>query len=404
MPRTVRLLLDARFARQAETLSDFSARTCISVTVELLPAERFWQASRAAFGNPPGWDLLVPEDGIVAEQLHKGTLEPLGRRAHRDGFEFDDFLQAAIDAFRAADMVYAVPSMAMCNVLIYRRDLLERFGLPVPQTWDELRQAALTAQAASRAAGEEDIWGFASRGRAGYGHNYWILASTLFPSWGWTWRRGSGQPPRVDEPATVDALAFYAALLREAGPPHAATMARTEVHHLFSQGKAVFMLDTATELGVMRREGPDSAGHRSAIALVPRGPTGRPEPGLAAPAFCIPATSAVTDEAWEVLKFLASPEELLRGAVDAGYAEPARQSVLTAEAYAAAYEPEFRLVLGETRRYARINRPLIPHGFELGTIVGLAAQAVIAGEKTAAEALREAQHVIDHRRWSGDAA
>jgi len=34
----------------------------------------------------------------------------------------------------------------------------------------------------------------------------------------------------------------------------------------------------------------------------------------------------------------------------------------------------------------------------------LAAQAVIAGEKTAAEALREAQHVIDHRRWSGDAA
>ncbi len=158
MPGTVRFLQDARFARQGEALSAFTARTGISVTVELMPSEHFWQASRAAFGNPPGWDLLVPEDGIVAEQLHKGTLEPLGRRAHRDGFEFDDFLQAAIDAFRAADMVYAVPYMAMCNVLIYRRDLLERFGLPVPQTWEELRQAALTVQAASRAAGKEDIW------------------------------------------------------------------------------------------------------------------------------------------------------------------------------------------------------------------------------------------------------
>ncbi len=48
-------------------------------------------------------------------------------------------------------------------------------------------------------------------------------------------------------------------------------MTRTEVHHLFSQGKVVFLLDTATELAVMRREEPASAGHRSAIALVPRG-------------------------------------------------------------------------------------------------------------------------------------
>ena len=42
-----------------------------------------------------------------------------------------------------AGEVYGVPYMAMANVLIYLKDLLDRYGLPVPQTWEELRRVAL---------------------------------------------------------------------------------------------------------------------------------------------------------------------------------------------------------------------------------------------------------------------
>lgn len=395
---TVRYMQEEYFPRHARAVAEFTKRTGIEVTITLLPVEPFWHQARTAFGNPPTWDLLVPDEVIVAEQLHKGTLEPLGRRAHRDGFDLDDFLQVSVDAFRAADMVYAIPFVAMCNVLIYRRDILERYGLAVPRTWEALRETARAAQAALRSDGESEMYGFTSRGLAGYGHNFWIIGSTLFPSWGWCWNRGPGQPPQVEEHATIDALDFYAALLEETGPPNSATMTFTDTHRLFNEGKAVFLLDTATELATMQREAVGSGRHAS-LALVPTGPTGRPEPGLYSPAFCIPATSSVKDEAWELLKFLASPEEMLHDAVDAGYAEPARQSVLATDAYATAYDPEFRLVLGETRRYARINRPLIPQGFELGELVGHAAQAVIAGEKTSAQALREAQQAIDRMYW-----
>jgi ABC-type glycerol-3-phosphate transport system substrate-binding protein len=388
------------FPRQKESLPHFTEKTGIEVTIDLLPVEPFWHDARRAFGDPPTWDLLVPDEVIVTEQIRHGTLEPLGRRAHRDGIDLDDFLQAAIDRFRASDVVYAIPYVAMSNVLIYRRDILERYDLAVPTTWDQLRETAAAAQSVLRRDGNDDVYGFTSRGLAGYGHNFWIVGSTLFPSWGWDWNRGAGKPPRVDEPAIVDALALYAALLRESGPPNSANLTFTDTHGLFAEGKAVFLLDAATELATMRRGDPAGIGQSVAMALVPTGPTGRPEPGLYAPAFCIPATSPVKDEAWKLLKFLASYDELLKDAVDAGYAESARQSVFSSDAYAASYDADFRAVLRETRTYARINRPLIPFGFELGNIVGEAAEAAIAGEKTAAEALLDAQRTIDGMVWT----
>lgn len=400
MPATVRFLQHEHFVRQTASLPLFTEKTGIEVAVDLLPADRFWHDARRHFGDPPSWDLIVADEVIVAEQIRNGTLEPLGRRAHREGIDLDDFLQAAIDRFRASDVVYAIPYLAMSNVLTYRRDILERYGLAVPATWDELRQVALTAQAALHRDGAGDVFGFTSRGRAGYGHNFWIVGSTLFPSWGWTPKRGPGEPPRIDEPATVDALAFYAALLQEAGPPNSAQLTSAGTRRLFAEGKAVFLLDTATEFATIRRDDPDGIGRVSSIVLVPTGPTGRPEPGLHAPSFCIPATSSLKDEAWKLLTFLASHEELLKGAVDAGYAEPARHSVITSDAYATTSDADFRAVLRDTRAHARINRPLIPFGFELGEIVGAAVESAIAGEQTAADALRDAQREVDGMIWT----
>jgi ABC-type glycerol-3-phosphate transport system substrate-binding protein len=396
----VRIAQDERFAPRKEALDAFTEQTGIEVALDLLPADRLSRVARHAFGARPDWDLLVPDEVIVAEQIHRGLLEPLGRRAHRAGMDLDDFPQAAIDRFRASDVIYAIPFAAMSNVLIHRADILERYGYPVPATFEDLRATALGVQMALRRDGVEDVVGFTSRGIGGYGQNFWILGSTLFPSWGWNWNRGSGQPPRVHEPATAAALGFYAALLREAGPPDAARMTGADARRQFVEGKAVFLLDIATEVATMRQADPEGIGVVAEIALVPTGPSGRPEPGLASPAFCIPASSAVKEEAWKLLQLLLSPEELLKDAIELRRPETARQSVFDSEAYAATFDESIRATLAETRRYARINRPLIPFGFDLGEIAGAAAEAVIAGEQTADEALRDAQELIDGMRWS----
>ena len=406
MPPAVRFMQEEYFSRQKESLPGFTARTGIEVRLDLLAIDLaqndpFLHEARTAFAAPPKWDLLAPDEGIIADNVRRGLVEPLAGRIARDGFDIEDFPRAALECYSGDGEIYAIPYVAMSNVLIYRRDLLARYDLPVSETWEELRRVALAAQAALRADGIDDVVGFTSRGLAGYGHNFWIVGSTMFPSWGWDWDRGPGAPPRVHEPATVEALALYAALLRDTGPANAVDMTFIHTHQLYAQGKAVFLVDAATELATMRREGPGSPGQASALALVPAGPTGRREPGLYCPGFCIPRASPVKEEAWQVLRFLASAEEYRKDAVDAGYAETARASIVASAAYAAAYDANVQDVVRQTRAIARANRPRIPGHFEFGDIVGAAATSVIAGERGADEALRHAQRMIDAMDWSG---
>jgi ABC-type glycerol-3-phosphate transport system substrate-binding protein len=405
MARTVRFMQEEYFSYQTATFPAFTRQTGIEVAADLLAIDLelndpFIHEARLAFGDRPRWDLLAPEEGLIAWSVGRGLVEPLGERIRRDGFDIEDFPTAALDCYSVGGEVYGVPYMAMANVLIYRKDLLDRYELPVPQTWDQLRRVALNAQAALRRDGIEDVVGFTSRGLAGYGHNFWIVGSTIFPSWGWSWDRGPGAPPRVHEPATVDALAFYAALLREAGPAESAQMTFIQTHQHYARGKAVFLVDAATELATMLREGPESPGTRSSMAMVPTGPTRRPEPGLYCPAYCIPDSCRVKEEAWQLLRHLASLDQYLTEAVEAGYAEAARESVIRSDAYAAAYDANFVDVLCQTRALARANRPLVKHYMELGDLVGGAATSVIAGRRGADEALRACQRELDLMDWS----
>ncbi len=399
MASTVRFMQEEYFPRQKSAIDEFMTATGIQVKSDFLAVDPFWHDARAGFGDPPTWDLLVPDEAIVAEQMACGTLEPLGRQAEASGIDLDSWLPAGIDRFRNDGELYAIPYVAMSNVLIYRQDILDRYGITVPSTWDELRSAALNAQAALRREGIDDVAGFTSRGLAGYGHNFWVVGSTVLPSWGWDWNRGPGEPPLVNQREAVDAVDFYAALLREAGPPTSETLTFTDTHALYSAGKAVFLIDAATELATMRREGPDSAGHSSGMTVVPTGPSGRPEPGLYSPSYCIPATAAAKEDAWSLLAHLISAKEMANDTFEGGYAEPPRQPIVESDEYGAAFGEGYQRVILETRALARINRPLIHNGFDLGEIVGAAVERVIAGLQTASDALREAQREIDRRRW-----
>jgi ABC-type glycerol-3-phosphate transport system substrate-binding protein len=205
--------------------------------------------------------------------------------------------------------------------------------------------------------------------------------------------------PLVHEPATVDALAFYASLLGEAGPKKPATRTCSDARKLYAEGNALFLIDTPRALTEMLNSEPDGTGSRSAIALIPAGPTGRPEPGLRSPAYCIPRASPAKEDGWELLRFLISPAEMLSAAEEAAVESP-RESILASDDYGARFGLEFQEVMQRTRAYARINRPLIPHGWDFGDIVGAAVEATIAGDQTADEALRVAQAMIDSMTWT----
>ena len=68
----------------------------------------------------------------------------------RDGIALDDVTAATREAVTLDGQVMGLPCVNVSNMLLFRRDLLERHGLSVPQSWDEVKAVAGRLQAAVR--------------------------------------------------------------------------------------------------------------------------------------------------------------------------------------------------------------------------------------------------------------
>src|SRR5215212_10587542 len=60
----------------------------------------------------------------------------------------------------------AMPWFLDAGLLYYRKDLLQKYNRPVPQTWADLSETARLVQDAERQSGNRDFWGFVWQGRA----------------------------------------------------------------------------------------------------------------------------------------------------------------------------------------------------------------------------------------------
>ena len=156
---------------------------------------------------------FTDDDPPLRSDLHRrGHAAPLRRRGRvlvlnqlmgRDGITLDDATAETRRAVTLEGQVIGLPCCNVSNLLLYRRDLLDRYSLPVPQSWGELKDIGQKLQTAVRRDGTKEFYAFATRGAGGGGHCVWSVSSFL-GSFGARWlsekRQSSRSARRIARP------------------------------------------------------------------------------------------------------------------------------------------------------------------------------------------------------------
>jgi trehalose/maltose transport system substrate-binding protein len=153
------------------------------------------------------------------------------------------FYPALIDAYTVDGRLVALPWFAGAGMLYYRSDLLEKYGLEVPTTWDELGEAARTIQEGERAEGNDAFWGFVYQGSAYEG----LTCDALE----WQVSNGGGRiiSPEgvieVNDEASIEIFDKMASWVGDVVPPEVLSYTEEESRGVWQAGNAAFMRNWA---------------------------------------------------------------------------------------------------------------------------------------------------------------
>src|SRR6185295_4061392 len=76
-----------------------------------------------------------------------------------------EYLPIYIENNTVNGRLLAIPFTLSAGILLYRSDLLEKYGLKPPETWADLQTAAQKIQDGERAI-NKDFWGYVVQGKA----------------------------------------------------------------------------------------------------------------------------------------------------------------------------------------------------------------------------------------------
>jgi sorbitol/mannitol transport system substrate-binding protein len=312
----------------------------------------------------------------------------------------DDLLPAIRGGLTVDGKLYASPFYGESSMVMYRSDLMEKAGLKMPDapTWDFIADAArkMTDK-------DKEIYGVCLRGKAGWGENMAFLTATS-NSFGARWFDENWKP-QFDQPEWKATLDFYLNLMKDAGPPGASSNGFNENLALFNAGKCGMWIDATVAASFVT--GKDSTvADKVGFALAPDNGLGKRGNWLWAWSLAIPAGSAKVDAAQKFVGWATSKHYTELVASKEGWANVppgTRTSLYANPEYAKV--PFAKMTLDSINSadpnhptvkpvpYVGVQFVAIPEFAGIATTVGQIFSAALAGEKTADEALAEAQDV-----------
>jgi len=296
-----------------------------------------------------------------------------------------------IAAYTVKGVLKAMPWFADVGVLYYRRDLLDKYGLAPPASWDELARTARRVVDAEHAAGNADLVGLVFQGRAYEG----LTVNALE----WMAAAGGGAivdasgSVTLDNPAAAAAIDGAARWIGTIAPRGVLAYAEEEARGVFQSGRALFMRNWPYAWPLLEGPGSPVRG-RVGVAPLPGGGV------LGGGGLAVSAYSAHPALAADLVAYLTGRDEQRRRARIGGFI-PTIAAVYDAPAPATtkarwrAFKP---MLDGAIARPARIVGDRYN---QVSAIFWNAVHDTLAGRGAAAENLARAARRIERLRRGG---
>jgi multiple sugar transport system substrate-binding protein len=184
----------------------------------------------------PTPDVFAVDVIWAGEFAQRGWLEPLNGYFSDD--QLSEFNQSFLSAATVDGKVYAAPLYVDGTHLFYRTDLLEKYGLEPPETWEELISDAQTVMEGEN---NPQLYGFVSM---------WAKIEGLFMNWlsfvygnGGSFFDADGNIA-VNSPEAIQATQMMVDILHKykIAPDSILNARPDDARTLFQQGRAVFLM------------------------------------------------------------------------------------------------------------------------------------------------------------------
>ncbi|WP_201832303.1 ABC transporter substrate-binding protein [Microvirga zambiensis] len=228
-----------------------------------------------------------------------------------------DHLPAMVETSRVDGKLMAVPWFADAGLLYYRKDLLDKYKRPVPQTWADLTETARLVQEGERKEGRNEFWGYTWQGRAYEGLTTnaleWIASNN-----GGTIVDEKGEVT-IENPKAIEALKTATGWVGTITPEGVLNYTEEEARGVFQAGNALFMRNWPYAWALA--QGPDSTiKDKVGIAPLPKGGAdGRHAGTLGGQLLAVSKYSKNAAAATDLVLYLTSESEQKRRAVQGSF-------------------------------------------------------------------------------------
>lgn len=310
-------------------------------------------------------------DILMLDVIRPAQYAAAGWTASFTGKDMSKYLPAYTEANTVDGNVVALPAFADAMFLFYRKDLLDKYGISAPRTWEEL--AAATKKIAE---GEKNpnLQGLSFQGKAIEG----AVCTFLLPYWSQGKSLVANGKLTFDHDAAVKSLKLWKGFVDEGvAKKNIAEVATDDTRKEFQAGSAVFAVNWSYAWTHFQNAESAVAG-KVGVARLPALGGGEQASCLGGWEFGVSAYSTHQDESKKLVEYLSSEDVSIFMAVNGSLLPTYAGAYTNPDVLKAAPWFADALQVVETAK----SRPVTPRYNEVSEVIRTTVNSVLAGVTT----------------------